>query len=149
MTNKRDWDTFVRSKQRFRVYEYSQSNKLECFNLWLDSDKSWDAIKLHVDRIHQQENCSKRGWVSVQGRDIRAKYPEDKANQLIASRKQEGLYYEDPDFPGDDDETSPNWNIFQYICIYTYGYRITYPIQICTYSGCFLPLATWCILICW
>ena len=108
-TNKKEWDKFVRSKERFRVHDYFQANKVELFNFWLDSNQSWDACQLHVQRSQEHENESKRGWVSVQGRDIRAKYPEAKAKQLMDARKADGMYYEDPDFPGDDDDSWLCW----------------------------------------
>ena len=87
------------------MYDYFQQNKVELFNCWLDNEQSWDKCKIMVDRIHEQQNESKRGWISMQGRDIKARYPAQKATQIIESRKSEGLYYEDPDFPGDDDDT--------------------------------------------
>ena len=32
MTNKKDWDSFVRSKGRFKVHDFYQSNRIDCFN---------------------------------------------------------------------------------------------------------------------
>lgn len=60
VTNKRDWDSFVRSKERFRVHDFFQSNKVECFNMWLDSGKSWDEAALQVERLHKVKNESAR-----------------------------------------------------------------------------------------
>eukprot|EP00435_Cladocopium_sp_Y103_P067612 s658_g30.t1 len=45
-TNKRDWDSFVRSQERFRVHEFYSTNRLEMFGMWLDCDKNWDKLVL-------------------------------------------------------------------------------------------------------
>ena len=109
VTHKKEWDSFCRSKERFKVHEYYQSNKLECFNMWLNSGKSWDAVALQVERSHQQQHESTQGWISVQGKEIKKQFNEEKAASLIASRKQSGMYYESTDFPNDDDETFLVW----------------------------------------
>lgn len=101
MTNKREWDRFVRSKERFRVHSYYQSNKVELFNLWLDSNQSWDATVVKVDRIVSQTNESKKGWISVRGKKIIEEFGEEKGNQIIQSRTASGLYYNCDDFPED------------------------------------------------
>ena len=104
MTNKRDWDSFVRSKQRFRVHNYFQSNKVELFNIWLDEGKNWDRTCLEVSRIQSQTNEAKKGWISMQGKDIKKQYDEQKAKRIIESRVSAGLYYECEDFPQDEDD---------------------------------------------
>ena len=98
VTDKREWDTFVRSKERFRMFDYFQSNKVELFNIWLDSGKNWDQCQLHVKRSQESRNSSTRGWTSIQGRDIKAKYPAEKAKTLMETRYNAGMYYDDPDF---------------------------------------------------
>ena len=45
-----------------------------------------------------------RGWKAEQGKVLKQRYSPEKWQTILASRKQSGLYYEDPDFPGDDDE---------------------------------------------
>jgi len=87
------------------VHSYFQQNKLECFNLWLDCDKSWDRTKLKVQRIQEQSNESKKGWHSVQGKTIKAQFSAEKAEQIIQSRTNAGMYYDCEDFPGDVDDT--------------------------------------------
>lgn len=103
-TNKKEWDSFVRSKERFRVHEYYSTKKLELFNMWLDSGKSWDQTVLKVKGIHQDASTAKSGWIAMQGRDIKAKLGTDKGEQVITSRKDAGLYYKDADFPDCDDD---------------------------------------------
>ena len=103
-TNKKDWDSFVRSKGRFKVHEYYEGNKVECFNMWLDCDKNWDRVQLEVERQHEQRVEAERGWVATQGKDIRKTHTEEKAEQLFKSRKAAGLWYPSEDFEGDNDE---------------------------------------------
>lgn len=40
----------------------------------------------------------------MQGKEFKAKYSEEKWQKILHSRKAAGLYYEDEDFPGDDDD---------------------------------------------
>ena len=47
---------------------------------------------------------STKGWKAEQGKVLKQRYSPEKWKTILASRKQSGLYYEDPDFPGDDDE---------------------------------------------
>ena len=105
MTNKKDWDQFVRSKERYKVHTYFQSNKVELFNLWLDNEKDWDTTKIQVERIQSQSNEAKKGWYSIQGKELKQKYSPEKAKSIIASRVQNSLYYDCDDFPGDEDDT--------------------------------------------
>ena len=95
----------MRSKERLRVSDYFQSNKVELFNIWLDSGKDWDHVKLYVDRVYAQVNQSTRGYVSVKGRDLKEQYGETKGQQLIDSRKSSGCWYADDDFPTDPDDS--------------------------------------------
>ncbi|CAK9073155.1 unnamed protein product [Durusdinium trenchii] len=104
VTNKRDWDTFVRSKERFRMTDYFNSNKVELFNFWLDSEKSWDACALHVQRLHETKHQSKKGWVAIQGRELVTKYGEDRAKEIMNRRTEEGMYYKDDLYPDDANE---------------------------------------------
>ena len=71
MTNKKEWDSFVRSKGRFKVHEYYSANKVECFNMWLDSQKCWDTVAIKVERMHSESVESTKGWVAQQGKDIK------------------------------------------------------------------------------
>lgn len=105
VTHKREWDKFVRSKDRFRVHSYFQSNKQELFNIWLDSSQSWDATCLEVQRIQTQTNEAKRGWESKKGRDIKREFGEEKGTKIIEARTSSGLYYECDIFPNDPDDT--------------------------------------------
>jgi len=104
MTNKRDWDSFVRSKGRFKVHDYYQNNRIDCFNMWLDYDKDWDRVSLAVERLHRQETESKQGLVAVQGKTIKQTHSLEKAESIMESRKSSGLWYQSEDFPDDPDE---------------------------------------------
>ena len=106
MTNKKEWDSFVRSNGRFKVHDFFSAQKVECFNLWLDSGKSWDTVKLKVERMHAESVESTRGWVAQQGKDIRKNHSDEKAEAIFKARKASGLWYPSEDFPDDDDDTS-------------------------------------------
>ena len=65
----------------------------------------WDACKVEVARRAECKNSSLSGWEAVQGSDLRKRYEHapEKFEKLIAKRREQNLFYEDPDFPGDPD----------------------------------------------
>lgn len=110
VTNKKEWDSFVRSKERFKVHEFFASNRVELFNMWLDQGKNWDATVLAVKRKHLTKNQAIQGMTAVQGKDIKKQYTPDKATAIIQSRKTSGMWYPCQDFPDDEDETQLCFN---------------------------------------
>ena len=113
-TNKNEWDKFCRQakgKMPASLSEYYQSSKVELFNLWIDSGHDWNKCQLQVERINQQKNIATRGWQAIQGKELKKRYTEEKWQQVKESRRKAGLYYEDDDFPGDEDDTSEMINI--------------------------------------
>ena len=107
MTNKKEWDAFTKqakSKMPIGLNEMYTSNKQELFSIWLDQDRDWNACTLEVERRQESQNVSKRGWKAVQGKELKAKYSEEKWQKVLQARKAAGLFYEDEDFPGDDDD---------------------------------------------
>lgn len=95
----------MRSKQRFRVYDYFEANRVELFNMWLDSDKNWDEIKVKVDRLHENTNEASKGFISVKGRDIKKQYGDERGQQIMDARVESGMYYKDDDFPEDPNDS--------------------------------------------
>eukprot|EP00435_Cladocopium_sp_Y103_P029566 s936_g7.t1 len=109
MTNKNEWDKFCRSakgKMPAALSDYYQSSKVELFNLWLDAGHDWSKTQMQVERVNQQKHTAQRGWVAIQGKELKKRYTEEKWEQVKESRKKAGLYYQDDDFPDDDDDTS-------------------------------------------
>ena len=107
VTNKREWDTFCRqakSRMPVSLNEMYQASKQELFNMWLDAGQDWTACALECERRHEQKKVATRGWRAEQGKVLKERYSPEKWQTILASRKLNGLYYEDPDFPGDDDE---------------------------------------------
>ena len=107
MTNKREWDVFNRqAKSRMPIALNSMflSQKQDLFGLWLDSQQDWQKCALEVERRQTQENISTRGWRAEQGKTIKQRYSQERYEALCKTRISQGLYYEDPDFPGDQDE---------------------------------------------
>lgn len=110
-THKKEWDAFMRavqSKSRFPadLAPFYQTNRTELFNFWVDSGKSWSECKLKVQRSVEARNVATKGWKAVQGKELRKRFEDEaKFKKLVESRKQSGLFYEDADFPNDDDET--------------------------------------------
>lgn len=98
------------------MYDYFASNKVECFNLWLDHNRDWDAVALEVQRIHEEGTEARRGWVATQGKTIRETHDPEKAEQIISARKAAGMWYASDDFPEDDDET--------YLCICDFDFVV-------------------------
>eukprot|EP00435_Cladocopium_sp_Y103_P018957 s2662_g4.t1 len=118
VTNKREWDTFCRqakSRMPVSLNDMFQSNKQELFNIWLEAKQDWTACSLECERRHEQKNISTKGWKAEQGKTLKLKYTEEKWKTILASRKAAGLYYEDPDFPGDEDEP---WLVLAILLLY-------------------------------
>ena len=119
VTNKKEWDTFNRqAKTRMPCSLNSMytSSKQELFNMWMDLGMDWSACSLEVERRHEQKSVSTKGWVAKQGKQLRALYSSEKFDLLVSKRKEQGLYYEDPDFPGDLDEP---WMVYVYFfCLF-------------------------------
>ena len=114
-TNKREWDAYCRqlkanSKIPCQLSEYAQasaSQKTDLFGMWLDSNRDWTKCQLLLERKIKQEHEAEKGWCAIQGRDLKLKYQNtpEKAEKLMATRKSQGLWYPDDDFPDDDDES--------------------------------------------
>ena len=116
VSHKREWDTFNRqAKTRMPANLNSMytASKQDLFNMWMDVNMDWTACSLEVERRHEQKNVSTRGWVAKQGKELRSSYSDDKFQLLVSKRKEQGLYYEDPDFPGDLDEP---WMVYCSLC---------------------------------
>lgn len=110
MTNKKEYDRFSTQlkagKLPVAVSEYAQSNRLELFNIWMESGGSWESCRMHVERAQQQVNSSTKGWAAVQGKELRKRFPdEEKFNKVVQRRKEQGLFYEDDLFPSDVDDS--------------------------------------------
>ena len=109
VTNKRDWDTFCRRIQDRKNFPcelagYLAKSKVDLFNAWLDGNKQWDQCRLIVTRTHSNENQSLSGWVAKPGREIVKEFGEDKGRTVMKKREQQGLCYDNDDFPGDEME---------------------------------------------
>eukprot|EP00435_Cladocopium_sp_Y103_P048701 s2664_g14.t1 len=118
VSHKREWDTFNRqAKTRMpaALNTMYSTAKQELFNLWMDASMDWSSTALEVQRIQEQKNVSTRGWVARQGKELRQKYDSDKFDHLVAKRKEQGLYYEDPDFPNDLDEPCMIYETWFYV----------------------------------
>lgn len=102
-----------RSKFPVALSEYLQTNKTELFNLWVDSGKNWNEVQLRVTRSVEARNTASRGWEAIQGKTLRERLTPEKFEKLVSSRKASGMYYEDEDFPNDDDD--PCLNLFDFI----------------------------------
>lgn len=111
VSHKKEWDNFCRtakSKMPIQLNEMYATQKQELFNLWMDCDKSWSKCTFEIDRRQQVSNTASRGWTSIQGKELKLKYSEEKWEQIKRKRKEQNLYYPDDDFPDDDDETWTN-----------------------------------------
>jgi hypothetical protein len=110
MTDKRAWDTFCRQaksthKMPASLSEYFVTNKTKLFNLWCDQGRDWAKCVLVLERKQEQRNTAQRGWVAVQGKDLKKKYATDEQyKKVIADRYSKGLYYDCEDFPDDADD---------------------------------------------
>lgn len=107
VTHKPEWEKFMRQAKTMmpiQCNEMFNSSKKELFNLWLDSSQDWEQCRLVVERKQQQRNIASRGWTAKQGKELKTQYTAEKWEAVKASRRTAGLYYEDEDFPGDEDD---------------------------------------------
>ena len=109
MSDKAAWDAFnrnARTKMPHSLADHYSANKTELFNLWLDSGRDWSKVELSAERIQQQRSISSRGYEAIQGKELRKRYADEaKYKAVIASRRQSGMFYQDDDFPDDEEDT--------------------------------------------
>ena len=75
--------------------------KVDLFGIWLDHNQDWDAVVCHVERQTETKNLSRKQWVAVQAKVLKGQMDETKYEDLIRRRTEQGLYYDDDDFPND------------------------------------------------
>lgn len=61
-------------------------------------------VTVIIDRKASKSTLNRCQREGMKKRDILKKYPTEKANQLMKALKGKGLYYDDPDFPGDEED---------------------------------------------
>ena len=112
MTHHTEWVAFNRATQNKKTFPMQLSNMLlknknDLFKVWMECGRNWDKVTMQVDRSIEQKNKAKSGWVAVQGKNIKKDWTgvSEKLETLLKSRFDTGMYYDDPDFPGDADET--------------------------------------------
>lgn len=113
-THKREWDCFTKQlKSNGRVptnlseYAATAANKQDLFGMWLDSGKDWKECSVILERKVSQKSQAEKGWTAIQGRELLARYHDnpEKAEKLMQSRRDSGLWYPDDDFPDDEKES--------------------------------------------
>ena len=80
--------------------------------MWMDSGKDWAETTMTLERKNKLKNQSVKGYEAIQGKELRKRFADDSAkfDRLVAQRKLTGMYYEDDDFPNDDDES---WHLLR------------------------------------
>ena len=61
-------------------------------------------VAVEVERRVENVNRFRSGREGMKARDIRSKYPEPKATQLIEMLRKKNMWYWDEDFPEDEEE---------------------------------------------
>ena len=97
------------------MQDYFQQHRVELFNVWMDSGKSWDQCQLHCQRKQSHKNQSEKGWTAIKGRDLKQQMSEEKFATLVKSRMASGLYYDDDDFPDDEEEFCLTWSSYLFV----------------------------------
>lgn len=112
MTHKKEWDQFIRqatgrAKTSTVLADHIATGKVELFNMWMDSGKNWSQCTMTLERRNTMRNQSVKGYEAVQGKELRKRFADnpEKFDRLIAQRKSTGMFYQDEDFPGDDDDS--------------------------------------------
>ena len=75
--------------------------KVDLFGIWLDHNQDWDAVVCHVERETETKNLSRKQWVAIQAKTLQGQMDTAKYDDLVRRRTEQGLYYDDDDFPDD------------------------------------------------
>ena len=75
--------------------------KIDLFGIWLDHNQNWDEVVCHVEREMETKNLSRKEWVAIQAKTLKGEMEQTKYDDLIRRRTEQGLYYDDDDFPDD------------------------------------------------
>ena len=111
-THRKEWADFIRqcsNQSSFPVNLTSmhENRRMDLFRLFLENDCSLKKVSLAVERTLAKKEELKAGWAYLKPRDIIDKiYPKEKAQNIIAKRKESGHYVVDDAFPEDEDEFS-------------------------------------------
>ena len=106
VTNKAEWDKYVRQVGNRNVFPAKLApafakSKTDLFNLWLDSGMDWEKTTVLAERKRLTRSLSRNQLEAVQAKELYEKRGSEKAQQLIAMREKEGMWYPDDDFPQD------------------------------------------------
>lgn len=61
-------------------------------------------VTVVINRKASKKTLNRSQREGMKKRDILKRYPTEKATQLMKALKNKGLYYDDPDFPGDEED---------------------------------------------
>ncbi|CAL1165491.1 unnamed protein product [Cladocopium goreaui] len=108
-TNRAEWAAFsreIKNRQKFPVQlsDHLARDKTDLFNLWLQNGQSLKKVAVVLERRVEAVNTVRTGREGKKKRELEAKYPAAKVEQLTALLKSRGMWYWDPDFPGDEEE---------------------------------------------
>ena len=126
VTHKKEWDQFCRTAKGTMPVQLSDmylSSKQELFNIWVESGRDWSKCQMEVERKQEAKNIGKRGWKAIQAKELKQKYTPEKFEKFKASRLASGLFYKDPDFPDDEDDSRLELNLFGWCNILVRNYQ--------------------------
>ena len=108
-THKKEWDRFARQCANKSVFPVTLAGaykrpKTDLFAAWLDSGMSWERTEVLIQRRQDSKNLARRQMTGIQAKTLKEKLGEEKANRIITLRKDQGLYYQDDDFPDDPED---------------------------------------------
>ena len=108
-THKTEWGKFCRQatdRKKFPVQlaPHFVSNKLDVFRSWLEVHQNWDDVLVQFERKAERKVSAKKRRSGTKERDIHKRYPKHKAEALVKRLREKGLWYYDPDFPGDEED---------------------------------------------
>ena len=108
-THKKEWDRFARQCANKSVFPVTlagayKRSKTDLFAAWLDAGMSWEKTEVLIQRRQDSKNLARRQMTGIQAKTLKEKLGEEKANRIITLRKDQGLYYQDDDFPDDPED---------------------------------------------
>ena len=107
VTMKAEWEKYVRCAKSGKLPQslcsMFRSQKQKLFGLWLDAEMDWDSVQMKVEQSKETEQLKRSEMEAVQVKVLKKRLG-DKFNDLYRVRLEQGLWYNDSDFPADEQE---------------------------------------------
>ena len=104
-SHKKEWDKFDREIKGKKMPEslrpLLRRKKTDIFALWLDHQQDWDKVEVQVTRLSSTTNTSRKQWQAIQVKTLKEQMSQERLDDLLRKRAEQGLTYKDDDYPND------------------------------------------------